>query len=199
LGGLVANITSTLDAVNGALYAGLLPQGLIGITNQYPEAYNYLIDHLNPSGQYNKSAFLSAMNMSALVGDEFFAYQDIYKYFINGRADLEVPIIQKVFNVEGYMGYHGVPQMPLFVYKAIAEEIAPIEDTDALVEKYCGVGANILYQRNTIGGHLAEMYNADASAFEWLSSVLDGTYSSKYSAQGCTIQNVTVGTDTSPI
>lgn len=192
-------MTSSLDAVNGQLFAGLIPQGLLGITNQYPEAYNYIIDHLNPSGQYNKSAFLSAMNMSALVGDAFFQDQDIYKYFINGKADIQAPIVQKVLNIEGFMGYHGIPKMPLFIYKAIAEEVAPIADTDAIVDKYCAVGANILYQRNTIGGHLAEMYNGDARAFEWLSSVLDGTYSSKFSDERCTIQNVTIGTDTSPI
>jgi hypothetical protein len=199
LGGLVPNVTSSLDAVNGQLYAGLIPQGLLGITNQYPDAYNYLVGQLNPSGQYNKSAFLSTMIMDSITGDAFFQNQDIWNYFANGNATIEVPLIQHVFDVEGLMGYHGVPQMPLFIYKAIAEEIAPIVDTDELVNKYCAVGVNILYQRNTVGGHLAELTNGDRRAFEWLSSVLDGTYSMKYKAEGCAIQNVTVGTDTSPI
>ena len=199
MGGLPSNVSSCLDAVNGQLYAGLIPPGLIGITNQYPDAYQYILDHLNPSGPYNKSAFLSALTMDALTGDAFFAYQDIYKYFINGRSDIEAPIIQNILNFEGLMGYHGVPQMPLFVYKAIADELCPTVDTDILVDRYCAVGANILYERNTIGGHLAELYNGDGRAFEWLSSVLDGTYGSMYSATGCTIRNVTVGTDTSPI
>lgn len=199
MGGLVPNVTSTYEAVNGELFAFLLAASLLGITNQYPKAYKYVVNHLNPSGQYNQSAFLSVMNMSSAVSADYFANQDIYKYFINGKADIQAPVIQEVFDVEGYMGYHGVPQMPLFIYKAIAEELAPIENTDDLVTKYCAVGANILYHRNTVGGHIAEMYNEDANAFEWLRSVLDGTYSSKYSAEGCTVQNVTVGTDTSPI
>ena len=192
-------MTSSLDAVNGQLYAGLIPQGLLGITNQYPDAYDYLVGQLNPSGGFNKSTFLSTMTMDSTTGDAFFQNQDIYRYFINGKASIEVPILQHIFDVEGLMGYHGIPQMPLFIYKAIADETAPIVDTDQLVDKYCAVGANILYQRNTIGGHLAELTNGDGRAMDWLSSVLDGTYSLRYSAAGCNIQNVTEGTDTSPI
>jgi Secretory lipase len=75
------------------------------------------------------------------------------------------------------MGYHGVPQMPLFVYKAIADEVSRIEDTDALVNRYCAVGASVLYQRNTVGEHILEENNADATAFAWLSSALDVTVS----------------------
>jgi hypothetical protein len=74
-----------------------------------------------------------------------------------------------------------------------------VNETDALVAKYCAVGANILYQRNTVGGHFAEDSNGDASAFEWLSSVLDETYSMRYSPQGCTIQNVALDVTSSPL
>ena len=48
--------------------------------------------------------------------------------------------------------------MPLLPYKAIADEVSKIEDIDALVNKNYAVGANILYQRNTVVGpvgHLA--------------------------------------------
>ena len=97
------------------------------------------------------------------------------------------------------MGYHGVPQLPLFVYKAIADEVSPVEETDAIVKKYCAVGANILYQRNTVGGHYVEDINGDARALEWLSSVLGGTYGTTSLSQGCTIQNVTLNVTSSPL
>ena len=78
--------------------------------------------------------------------------------------------------------------MPIFMYKAIADELSRVQDTDALVDRYCGVGASILYQRNTIGGHGAEDINGDPRALEWLSSTLNGTLHQS----GCLIQNVTV-------
>lgn len=43
------------------------------------------------------------------------------------------------------MGYHGVPQMPIFAYKAIEDEISVVEDTDALVDKYCNSKANSMF------------------------------------------------------
>lgn len=112
------------------------------------------------------------------------------------------------------MGYHGVPQMPIFAYKAIEDEISVVEDTDALVDKYCNskaksifslaerkrtvlirecaVGANILYQRNTAGAHSQEAVNGRPSALAWLNSVLGGTYADDYPASGCTTKIVTI-------
>ena len=192
LGGLVPNITSALQSINRTIWAGLTPAALLGLTSQYPAAYEFLVSKLKPSGPYNRTTFLSAKHMSYAEDFVTFANQNVFDYFEGGIAVFESPIIQKIIQSNGFMGYHGVPQMPLFVYKAIQDELTRVNDTDALVAKYCAVGANILYQRNTVGGHLAEYTNGVPRAFEWLSSVLDGTYSIKYSPQGCTIQNVAV-------
>lgn len=97
------------------------------------------------------------------------------------------------------MGFHGIPQMPIFAYKAIADKQSPIADTDKLVAEYCGMGANIYYVRNTVGGHSAEALNGHPAAEAWLDSVLDGTYAQKYPTQGCTIQDVTVNITSSPL
>ena len=100
-----------------------------------------------------------------------------------------------VIDQEGQMGFHGVPQMPLLIYKAIADEITPINDTDLLVESYCSVGANIVYERNTVGGHIAEETNGDARALQWLGQVLTGTYDHK----GCTVKDVSLNVTDSPV
>ncbi|KUI54539.1 Lipase 10 [Cytospora mali] len=95
-------------------------------------------------------------------------------------------------DIDGIMGYHGVPQLPLFVYKALEDEVSIINDTDALVSKYCSIGANILYQRQTIGGHVASYFNGRPSALAWLNSVLGGTYAQDYSTAGCTTETVSL-------
>ncbi|KAK1035098.1 hypothetical protein LTR33_016510, partial [Friedmanniomyces endolithicus] len=73
--------------------------------------------------------------------------------------------------------------------------IAPIDAVDELVSRYCGVGVNILYERNSIGGHLAEEINGDASAFRFLQAVLGGTYSHT----GCTVRDVALNVTDSPL
>jgi hypothetical protein len=194
LGGLTPNITSVLHSVSGSVYAGLVPSGLLGLASQYPDFDQSLLQALNPSGQYNKTGFLAARGMSQVETFEYYGDEDIFDYFIDGSAYFNTPLVKDVLSTEGNMGYHGVPHMPVFAYKAIEDTLSVIADTDALVNKYCEEGTKILYQRNTVGGHEAESVNGVASAFEWLDSVFDGTLHQP----SCVIQDVTIAIDISP-
>ena len=187
LGGLVPNFTSVLDSASGQWWSGLLPAALLGSTKQNVAAKYYLLSQLKPSGLYNSTGFLAAENMTIAEAFVTYANQPIYEYFINGLESLHAPVLQRLLNTNGVMGYHSVPQMPLYIYKAVHDEITPIVDTDELVARYCEVGADIVFERNTIGGHLAEETNGDAKAIQWLQSVLGGTYEHV----GCTIRDVT--------
>lgn len=100
--------------------------------------------------------------------------------------------MSEAIDSDGVMGLHGVPQMPVYAYKAIQDAISPVADTDALIASFCAQGANILYQRNTVGTHGQEEIYGDAAATTFLDAVLTGTYADHYSTTGCTIQNVTV-------
>jgi hypothetical protein len=170
LGGLTPNVTNVLFAVDGTSDAGLIPGAILGLSSQF-------------------------LDLTLAQSNKVFGYQVITNYFVDGIADLLTPNVLKVVNSDGMMGYHGTPQMPLFVYKAIKDELSPVADTDALVARYCGVGATIQYQRNTVGGHGSEDENGDAAAFAFLASVLEGTYT----ATGCTTENVTIAINTSPL
>ena len=195
LGGLVSNLTAAFPVITGGWSAGLIPEGLLGITSQYPAAYDYLVSQLKTNGPYNKTTFLSAKDMTIAEAFVFFANQSAFDYFKTGADVLNAPVMQNVINQQGYMGFHGTPEMPLFIYKAIHDELTPIASTDDLVDRYCGVGVNIVYERNKIGGHLAEETNGDKRALEWLTQVLGGSY--KHT--GCTIKNVAINITNSPL
>ncbi|AEO66594.1 uncharacterized protein THITE_2047488 [Thermothielavioides terrestris NRRL 8126] len=188
VGGLTPNVTSVTAYLNGRAGAGLIPQGLLGIATQHPDAYGWIVSRLKPA---LKGAFLSVRGMTAAQSIEAFQYQNIYGYFVGGYRDLHTRVMELMYDVDGYMGYHGVPRMPMFIYNAIHDELSDIRDVDELVDRFCGVGANILYQRNTVGSHTQELVNGRGRAFAWLRSVLDGSYDQIYSSMGCTVQNVT--------
>ena len=192
-GSPVANLTVVLDNANGMDLAGLIPSFLLGLGSQYPDAQRYLIGQLKPE---KRTAFLAAKNMTWTESIAAFPGQDFGTYFKNGISDVFAPEMQKAFDNDAYAGYHGVPQMPIFVYHAIHDELANITLTDALVERFCGVGANVRYERNTEGGHLEELTEGSAAAVQWLISAFDGTRATKYSATGCVIVNVTISTPT---
>jgi len=181
-------VTSVTAYLNGHEGAGLIPQGLLGIASQHPDAFWWIVARLKPAV---REVFLSVKRMTAAQAIAAFKYQDIYQYFVGGYQDLHTRVMQMMYNVDGYMGYHGVPRMPVFVYNAINDELSDIRDVDKLVDRFCGVGANILYHRNTAGTHTQEQVNGRQRAFTWLRSVLDGSYDKLYSSMGCTVQNVT--------
>jgi hypothetical protein len=68
----------------------------------------------------------------------------MYDYFINGSAIMQAPLIKYALQHNTIMTYHGVPQVPLFIYKAIHDEITPVNQTDAYVQRACSLGVTIL-------------------------------------------------------
>ena len=85
-----------------------------------------------------------------------------------------------------------MPQVPLFIYKAIQDEVSPVE-TDDLVNRWCSLGGVALrYERNRIGNHKTEYLNGVFRAHQFLSSVLDSTNDMVPVNGGCTVQDVTV-------
>lgn len=189
LGGLTPNVTSVLEIATGTIYAGLIPAGILGLASQSPDLEQYLMENLKQEGEYNATTFFNARNQTLVEAIGAFNGDNIFDYFDRGLETLSSGVPQRVINRNGIMGYHGVPQMPIFAYKAIGDDVSPINDTDKLVERYCGVGATIRYDRNTVGNHASESANGDARAVAFLDVVLGGSYN----ATGCQIQNVTVG------
>ncbi|KAF4959463.1 hypothetical protein FGADI_1684 [Fusarium gaditjirri] len=199
IGGITPNITAVLEAISGKDSAGLVPSSILGLTSQYPDVRKYVLSQLKTSGKHNKTAFLAAENYTLVEAGNAFAGVDIFDFFKNGEKLFHDPRVRRVINRDGIMGYHGVPQWPIFAYQAVHDEVSPIVNTDKLIERYCAVGANILYQRNTVGTHAENyLFNAGA-AVGWLASVLMGLDAESYKTDGCTIQNVTVNSTDLPL
>ncbi|PMD33150.1 secretory lipase-like protein 1 precursor [Hyaloscypha variabilis F] len=171
LGGLVPNVTSILLTINKSLFAGLVPPGILGLGNAYPELEAYLNEHL-----INSTASTFRKSLSQCLAEDITTYagQDMFSYFDDGEATLLSPIPQGVLQATGLMGTHGTPQMPVYAYKAIGDEISPIADTDALITKLCAQGANIQYVRDVLGEHASEGITGSGDAFGFLVDRFNG-------------------------
>lgn len=191
VGGLVPNITTAIPFLaENSTFAGLIPAFMVGFATQHPDFDAYLQSQLLPIGDYNASTFFSVKNMSIAQAFTAFAGQDMYRYFTAGRQVFSSPTISIPIARDATLGYHGSPTVPLYVYKAVHDEISPVEDADALVKGYCQGGANVVYERNGIGGHLAEETNGDARALGALEQMLGGIW--KGGEGGCVVRNVAV-------
>lgn len=209
IGGLPTSVTAVLEAVNETPDAGLIVSALWGYANAFPVVESYLLSRLTDEVRASGN-FTAGQNMTIFEIFATYANVDVYSYFIGGESDiLASPLLQHFWDTQGIMGVHGLPDMPMYVYKAIQDQLAPVQGTDALIDKYCAEGqaaaarkeggVEILYERNTIGGHGAEEINADAAAVEFLRKVIHGTLGAGWPGDGgCVVRNVTVGTDTAP-
>ncbi|KAI1375777.1 lipase 1 [Hypoxylon crocopeplum] len=191
LGGLVSNLGAVFSVTNKTPYTGNLVLVLLGIMNEYPQADAYLRSRLKTQGPQDATAFLKGRGMDSLQAFHAYGGQDLFSYFVGGQADLEESqVLGRIAKVEWMLGYHGVPEIPLFVYKAVGDEMTPITDTDEHMAHYKRFNVSVLYERNTVGGHVSEIVNGQDRAIEWLAGVFNGPYGA--ADQGVKIRDVTV-------
>jgi hypothetical protein len=183
VGGLVPNITSILNTINEGAFAGLAPAGIMGLYQAYPDLAAFIDENLIAS---KAAEFKDAQTQCLDTDITEYIFQDIYSYFSDGAALLQAPVAQAVIAETGQMGTHGTPQMPMFFYKAVYDEISVIADTDALVEKLCSQGAQIQYVRDELGEHVTEAITGAGDAFVFLQDRFNGIPA----AAGCSTTTV---------
>ncbi|KAF3391552.1 Lipase A [Penicillium rolfsii] len=183
VGGTTPNTTSVVQTINAGPHAGLAFSGIYGISKAFPNFTTWLSESLisEKSAQFYSIAD-GCISQASSQG----SVQDLFTYFVNGDASFYEDVPQSVFLWSGQMGLHGTPAAPMFVYKAVGDEISPVEDTDDLVKKYCGAGAHIEYHRDLAGNHETEAITGSASALEWISDRLRG----KVVKSGCSTKDV---------
>ncbi|KAF4452560.1 hypothetical protein F53441_4579 [Fusarium austroafricanum] len=186
-GGLVDDITTDFDKINKSFLSGSLIAILLGITSQYPEERAYLESLLIPE---MKEDFLAAVHRETRETVKKYAGKDIYSFFKYGDEGLRAPILQDLYDKQAKLGCKEVPVMPIFLYKAIQDQFCPIDLTDATVERLYERGAEITYERNTVGSHVSEIDNGKPRAIRFLKSIFDGSYKSPTSRRN--VSDVTV-------
>ncbi|KAE8344869.1 hypothetical protein BDV24DRAFT_160171 [Aspergillus arachidicola] len=183
LGGTVPKIRPVIEAVNKGLFVGLVPSGIQGLANEYPDIQQLINDGLKPS---KRADFNKTQNL-CLSGDIIqYLGQDIYDY-TNDRNIFDQPAAVKVMDANA-MGQH-VPKIPLLVYKSVGDEISPVNDTDALVETYCNGGASVEYKRDELSEHASLEITGSADGLLWLMDRMNN----KPVQQGCTKSTAVTG------
>lgn len=169
VGGVVPNITTVVTEINGQADAGLIPAGVIGLANQYPDLGPIIDQHLLP--QYRDS-FYKAKSQCFGADTSDYANQDIIGMFDDRSLVYTNPTAVRIL-AENALGKH-TPKIPMFVYKSLKDEISPIAETDALVAKYCSGGTIVQYQRDQESNHPTLAIIAAPKALSWLVDRMNG-------------------------
>ncbi|RFU77839.1 lipase, secreted [Trichoderma arundinaceum] len=168
LGGTVPNITTVLSEINKSLTAGIIASGFVGLSNQYPQVNKILEQHVLPKYQplFNK------VRNQCLVADILdFLFKDVLAMLDDPTLPFTDPELVRIQNdnAPGQV----TPKIPLYVYKSTGDELSPIGETDALVNKYCKGGASVKYVRDALSDHGTLAITGAAKALSWLIDVLD--------------------------
>ncbi|KAJ6447154.1 lipase 2 [Purpureocillium lavendulum] len=172
VGGTVPNITTVVTSINGQASAGLIPTGVVGLMNQYPELVPVVDAHLLP--QF-RDHFFSVRGQCLAANSNGFKNEDIVGMFDDRSLVYTNPTAVRIM-AENALAQPGAstPTIPLFVYKSVADEISPVGETDALVDRWCAAGTPIEYQRDQQSTHESLAILAAPKALSWLIGTMDG-------------------------
>lgn len=171
LGGTVPSILGVLEAVNLGPFCGLAFGFMTGISRSHPNFTKWFDENLVPATKAEFHDIARGCNIGESNKGNF---KDIFSYFKNGREGFDEPIPRSILSRDGQLGSFGTPSIPLFIYKAVGDEVSYIYDSDDLVEKWCSQGATIEYQKNLVGEHLSEDFTGSANALQWISQRFAG-------------------------
>lgn len=171
VGGAVPNITTVVTTINAKPFAGLIPSGIIGLTNQYPEMAVVVDEHLLPRF---RDEFFAAKTQCYQANHDDFANKDIVGMFDSPEVFYSNPTTVRIL-AENDLGHHA-PGFPLYVYKGLQDDISPYQETDALVDKYCKQGALVEYHRDQLSNHADLALTGAPRALSWLRDRMEGRY-----------------------
>ncbi|KAG2177909.1 hypothetical protein INT43_003156 [Umbelopsis isabellina] len=168
IGGTPGDLNATLYEVNKGMFCGLIPAGIMGLCQQYPDLNEFVLANLIPE---KKADFLKANSQCLDADTTQYANQDMFSYFTNSSV-LQSPIAVKVLN-ENKMGKY-VPKIPLHMYHSLNDEMVPFGPTQALVNQYCSQGVNIEFVKDELSEHIILAITGAADAIIWLTDRFNG-------------------------
>ncbi|PKX95988.1 putative lipase [Aspergillus novofumigatus IBT 16806] len=175
IGGPPTNITKSYLSVNGGAASALNAWAMLGVMNAFPDLKAYMLDHLLP--EY-REAFLGPLKRcSPRSGDGNdpppLNNMNISSFFDNGHQFLYE--FKDILDEIGVMGRHGIPKFPLYIYKGTNDDIAPtIEDTTALVRKYCEAGTNVRFLPYSGLDHTTALIFGMLPGWGWMTNIFNG-------------------------
>lgn len=182
VGGLAPDIMSVVNTCNKGPYAGIIPGGIQGLANMFPDLQTLVDAHLKP--QY-KAKFAAVKTQCIVPNAAEFLFADILGMFDDADALFNMPYVSDLLK-RNNLG-HGVPKIPMFVYKGVLDDLTPVKDTDKLVNYYCSNGATSLqYYRDATAIHGSMAVVGAGRALGFLHSVMNG----EKQPSGCKTQTV---------
>ena len=176
LGGFVINITATAEATDGTLFAGLIPNALNGLANEFPDFKKrmYEVVEKDMKELYNRDSTLFRGAILHFAFDQVFTGD--HRYFEQGYGLLEEEVFNRTIlgNSLLYMGQEYLPDIPIFVYHGSL--MALFQFLMYMVFTRIGDWGidSFEFAEDSLNGYLTEIVVGAPAAITWLDARFDG-------------------------
>lgn len=185
VGGWVTNITLTAQATEGTIYAGLVPNAVTGLMQEYPHLRPIIMNAIRP----DRRAWFEEAADKCLIESVFtFAFHHFFsgsdRYVPEGWSIFNKPEVKAIIdqNTLALDEDEGVPEIPMFVFHGTEDEIVPFPGAQRAYENYCDWGIDSLeFAVSNTTGHILEVVEGSGAAIKWLEDRFNG----KPTVQGC--------------
>ncbi|KAI5966078.1 hypothetical protein CANMA_003324 [Candida margitis] len=178
LGGFYSNLTALFDYTDGTIYAGLVPNALGGIGNEYTN----VSDFLNHKVSSDDAEQFSERD-DYCITDSTFA--NLFRNYFSG-SDKVFPDGWGIFNEEPlkstmeenglvYLSKDYVPQIPIFIYHATNDDILPFRDSNETFSRWCEWGLESgEFNEDQTYAHITEALVGAPAALTWVIDRFNG-------------------------
>jgi Secretory lipase len=150
LGGVVAEIRTTIDAFSGSPVGGAIAMGINGPIKAFPE-YD-LAQYLSASGKAKVAAAARDCITDAVARYPFLRTSDLEAF----PGVLDVPAVASLLHTNSPLGIEGTPTAPVYDYHATFDELAPVGPDRVLMRRYCAAGAVVQHVEHLLADHISE-------------------------------------------
>lgn len=154
-GGTPANLTSTLEHLNGGTAAGFAVSGVAGIVDEYEPVADWIDDKLTHKGKHA----LDFVREHCTVGIVLrYPFTNVLSdsFMKHGAQLLQSPILKKVLGTLN-MGVRPdeTPKAPVYMFHAKLDEVIPYGSAHDAAKRWGDHGADILFEEFTglVMGH----------------------------------------------
>lgn len=179
LGGFVTNITETVLAVEGTVFAGLTASGIAGLSNVYPYLKKLISEQLVEAKKKSyQAAFEKCLPGSVLhfAFKKFFSGEN--RYVKDGWDIFEDEKVIEILD-ENTLALDednpDTPQIPLFVFHGTEDTIVPFVNSQRAYDNWCDWGIESFeFAVDQTAGHITEILQGVPAAFGWLEKIMAG-------------------------
>lgn len=157
IGGTPANISATLQFVDGGDYSGFGPIGIAGLTR--PTSYGaqlaaFVKSIITPAGQAAVNFALTHDSSSSLANFKDKSVQSTAFQSLGARLLYTAPISTVLAQLTMGVNPSEAPKAPVLLYHASNDEIVPYGPAPKLYSSWCSQGSVVTFTTYASGGHI---------------------------------------------